>query len=190
MNYRFYPRVKVLHTFLLSLALLITACGGGGGDSSSGGGSDTSYAGTYTGTETWTVGSPVASVPSQTETTPLTIVVASNGDVTITDVDGTQYRGSLTGTSLVATGTMPPIALPIVSCPAMTVTYTGTVSESSITGSLSGAYNCTASTGDTFKVTLEGIFNVKLQSTGVTALGFEGTKRSILENYVRDVVGR
>ena len=186
----FSSKKKVLHTLLIVLAMLLVSCGGGGGDSSSGGGSETSYAGTYTGTETWTVGSPVASVPSQTETTPLTIVVASNGDVTITDVDGTQYRGSLTGTSLVATGTMPPITLPIVSCPAMTVTYTGTVSEGSITGSLSGAYKCTASTGDTFKVTLEGMFNVKLQSAAVTALGVEGTKRSILENYVRDVLGR
>jgi hypothetical protein len=183
--------MKKLLSFLAVLVLL-TGCGGGGGDSSSGGGSESIYAGTYTGTETWTISPPAASgVPSQTETTPLTVVVASNGDVTITDVDGSQYSGRLTDASLVATGTMDPIALPIVTCPAMNVTYTGTVSESTITGSFSGAYNCTVvSTGDTFKVTIQGTFTVMLQPAGATALGFKGTKRSMIENYVRDVVGR
>ena len=190
MNYSFCTGVKVFHTFLISLAMLLTACGGGGGDSSSGGGSESIYAGTYTGTETYTLSTNVPGVPSENVKSPLTVVVASNGGVVITDSEGIQYIGRMTDASLVATGTSGLIDMPIVTCPATTITYTGSVSGSTITGSLSGAYNCTVSTGDTFKVNIEGTFTVMLQPAGATALGFKGTKRSMLENYVRDVVGR
>ena len=96
MSICFRSRVKVLYTFLISLALLLTACGGGGGDSSSGGGSESIYAGTYTGTETYTLSTTVHGVPNQTEPPPLTVVVASYGDVVITDSEGIQYSGRIT----------------------------------------------------------------------------------------------
>lgn len=189
MSICFRSRVKVLHTFLISLAMLLVSCGGGGGgDSSSGGGSESIYVGTYTGTQNWTLSSP--GIPSKSGTDSLTVVVASNGDVVITDSEGTQSTGSLTGESLSATGTLGEITVPGANCPATTITYTGTVNGTTITGSFSGAYNCTLSTGTKFTVTIAGTFTVTLQSAGATALGFKGTIRSMLENYLRDIVGR
>ena len=61
--------MKVLHTFLIALAMLLVSCGGGGGgDSSSGGGSESTYVGTYTGMQSWTISSP--GIPSETEQIP------------------------------------------------------------------------------------------------------------------------
>ena len=189
MNYCFYPRVKILHTFLISLALLLTACGGGGGDSSSGGGSESTYVGTYTGMQSWTLSSP--GVPSRTGEEPLTVVVASNGDVVITDSEGTKFTGTLTGESLSATGQLEGITIPGANCPAATITYTGTVSGTTITGSLNGAYNCTVSTGATFKITISGTFTVALQpEASATALGFNGIKRSMFQDYLSEIVNR
>lgn len=182
-------RVKVRYTFLISLVMLLSACGGGGGDSSSGGGSGTIYAGTYTGMETWTLSTP--GMASQSGTSPLTIVIASSGDVAITDANGFQYTGSLSGESLSAAATVGEIVVTGAYCPATTVTYTGTISGTTITGSASGAYDCTLTAGGTFKVTISTTFNVMLQpEASATALGLNGNKRAMLENYVRDVVGR
>jgi len=189
MNYCFLTRVKVLHTFLISLVMLLSACGGGGGDSSSGGGSGTIYAGTYTGMETWTLSTP--GMPSESGTSPLTIVIASSGDVVITDANGFIYTGSLTGESLSAAATVEEIVVTGAYCPATTVTYTGTISGTTITGSANGVYDCTLTAGGTFKVTISTTFTVMLQpEASATALGFNGNKRAMLENYVRDVVGR
>ena len=133
----------------------------------------------------------LAGNPVRNRTDSLTVVVASNGDVVITDSEGTKSTGTLTGESLSATGTLEGITVPGANCPATTITYTGTISGTTITGSLNGAYNCTLSTGAAFKVTISGTFTVMLQpEASATALGFNGNKRAMLENYVRDVVGR
>ena len=189
MSICFRSRVKVLYTFFISLVMLLSACGGGGGDSSSGGGSGTIYAGTYTGMETWTLNSP--GIPSRSGTSPLTIVIASNGDVVITDGNGFIYSGSLTGESLSAAATVGEIVVTGAFCPAVTVTYTGTISGTTITGSANGVYDCTLTAGGTFKIFISTTFTVMLQpEASATALGFNGNKRAMLENYVRDVIGR
>jgi hypothetical protein len=182
----------IKQTIFILITFVLTACGGGGGgDSSSGGGSDSTYAGTYTGTETWSISSPdVPSIPPETGTTTLTVVIASNGNVTITDSEGIQFTGSITGQNLSATGTIGEITVPGANCPASTITYTGTVSGSSISGSLSGVYNCTLTAGDGFAVTIGGTFTVTLQSAGASALSDEETKRLTLQGYISSVVGR
>lgn len=48
MSICFRFRVEVLHTYLISHAMLLVSYGGG--DSSSGGGTESIYVGTYTGT--------------------------------------------------------------------------------------------------------------------------------------------
>jgi hypothetical protein len=75
----FRSKIKVLHTFLISLALLLTACGGGGGgDSSSGGGSGTIYAGTYTGTFMVTATGPGGTV---NENIAGSVIIANDGEL-------------------------------------------------------------------------------------------------------------
>ena len=139
----------------ICLTLVLTACGGGGSDS--GGGSTSQYAGTYTGNETLEVVIRGQTSPSQTF--PLGIFIDGAGNVTVTDVDGTQYKGTLNGSNFVATGTMPPASVGSVSCSAVDITYQGTIAGNDITGSSNGTGTCTGP-GGTANAVIRGPFKV------------------------------
>ena len=82
MSIFFRSKVKVLHTFLISLAILLVSCGGGGGgDSSSGGGSESIYVGTYTGTFMVTATGPGGTV---NENMAGSVIIANDGQVFFT----------------------------------------------------------------------------------------------------------
>ena len=74
----FSSKKKILHTFLISLAMLLVSCGGGGGDSSSGGGSESIYVGTYTGIFMVTATGPGGTV---NENIAGSVIIANDGQV-------------------------------------------------------------------------------------------------------------
>ena len=73
----FSSKKKFLHTFLISLAMLLVSCGGGGGDSSSGGGSESIYVGTYTGIFMVTATGPGGTV---NENIAGSVIIANDGE--------------------------------------------------------------------------------------------------------------
>ncbi|MDJ0955914.1 MAG: hypothetical protein QNI91_03595 [Arenicellales bacterium] len=140
---------------LLCVAVLLTACGGGGSDS--GAGSTSQFVGIYNGNETLQVVIRGQTSPSQTF--PLRIVIDGAGNVTVTDVDGTQYKGTLNGTNFVATGAIPSASVGNVTCSAVNVTYRGTIAGNDITGSSNGTGTCTGP-GGSANATIRGPFKV------------------------------
>ena len=142
-------RRKVIFKSLLlvmttTLVVAVTGCGGGG--SSSGGGGSTQFAGRYAGNET--LEGVVQGRVFPMGTFPLTVVIDSNGNVTVTDADGVQYRGQLSGNKFSATGsTSTPMILPEVTCSAVNTTYQGTIAGNEITGSSNGSFTCTGPGG-------------------------------------------
>ena len=85
MSIFFRSKVKVLHTFLISLAILLVSCGGGGGgDSSSGGGSESIYVGTYAGIFMMTATGPGGTV---NENIAGSVIIANDGEL-FTSISG------------------------------------------------------------------------------------------------------
>ena len=170
-------RIKEFVVPFLSAVFLVTLAGCGGGDSGSGGGGGASqFAGTYTGTETLTFSSPATPLTT-TGTFPLTIVIAS---VTITDVDGQQYTGDITGNTFTASAVVAVPRDPDVSCQSATVIYTGSISDQTATGSSTGTFTCTAF-GTTADITVAGPFTATRNNSARAPLGTGAKQRAIIE---------
>lgn len=166
-------RIKEFVLLFLSALFLTTlaSCGGGGSDSGGGGGTDTEFAGTYIGNET-------LSAPGVAPTTsPITIVIAS---VTITDANGFQYTGELTGNTFTASAvvTVPPGFG--ISCQPTTVTYTGSISGDTITGSSTGNFACTGP-GGSANFTVGGTFTATRNNQARAPLKTSAKQRVIVE---------
>ena len=143
------------------------------------------FAGTYTGTETVTVSAP--GVPDTTETFAISIAVTSVGGVTITDVDGTQYTGVLTGANFTATGSFTLDPIPDITCTPVTLTYSGTVSGTTISGTFSGSVSCTNTAGLSLTATVSGTFTATRTAAATTSLRMSDSKSAALGAFVREI---
>ena len=181
----FRSKIKVLHTFLISLALLLTACGGGGGgDSSSGGGSSTVYTGTYAGTMTATLSSPGA--PTQNISGIMQIKIDDAGNVSVLlDPPSTVWAtGTLSGDNFTITNNFGFNEDGVVcNGPA---TITGNIQNDQITGKFTGNINCTTQ-GITIPFTINGTYTVVKTSisAAVQSDGFSQSLLSAIQNVLR-----
>ena len=126
--------VRFQHIFSVSLLLAISACGGGG---SSSGGSN-AFSGVYEGggDVTFTVGST-----SEVNFTSARIVIANNGDVQASDGSGDfTTTGRLNGNRFTTSGNLS-FNEDGVNCN-INMTYTGTVTDQRVTGTVSGDGTC------------------------------------------------
>ena len=185
MNYCFYPRVKVLHTLLISLALLLTACGGGDGDSSSGGGSSSVYTGTYAGSMTATLSSPGAPTQEVSGIMAIKIDDAGNVSVLLEPSTGTVWAtGTLSGDNFTITS---PFGFSedgiVCNGPA---TMTGNIQNDQITGTFTGTIACTTQ-GITIPFTINGTYTVVKTSisAAVQSDGFSQSLLSAIQNVLR-----
>ncbi len=137
---------------LILLNAMLTACGGG--SSSSGGGTAVSTAGTYNGSETFTVTIP--GVLTETGSGSITITIDAAGNVTLVDEDGVTFTGSLSGNRFTAQGPAQ-IVEEGITCNGPAA-YEGTVSGNQITGTESASVTCTRG-GVSVAVNASGTFN-------------------------------
>ena len=137
----------------MSLLVFLAACGGGKGGSSSGGGTTI-----YRGSETVYVTSPGLG-SSQPSTFALTVSITGRS-VTITDVDGALFKGSVSGSAFTAKGVLrlPPVGNGI-SCPSsIELTYEGNINNNNVTGDLrSNLFSCTGG-GRAIQFRVQGAF--------------------------------
>ena len=186
MTILFRSKIKVLHTFLISLALLLTACGGGGGgDSSSGGGSSSAYTGTYAGTMTATLSSPGA--PTQNISGIMQIKIDDAGNVSVLLEPSTSTvwaTGTLSGDNFTITNNFGFNEDGVVcNGPA---TITGNIQNDQITGKFTGNINCTTQ-GITIPFTINGTYTVVKTSisAAVQSDGFSQSLLSAIQNVFR-----
>ncbi|MGB5281989.1 MAG: hypothetical protein WBN37_11795 [Arenicellales bacterium] len=179
----FSSKKKILHTFLISLAMLLVSCGGGGGDSSSGGGSSSVYTGTYSGTMTATLSSPGAT--TQNISGVMAIKIDDTGNVSVLlDLSTVWATGTLSGDNFT-------ISSPwgfnedgiVCNGPA---TMTGNIQNDQITGTFIGNINCTTQ-GITIPFTIDGTYTVVKTSVSAAAqsIGFSQSVLSAIQNVLR-----
>jgi hypothetical protein len=159
---------------LLSVIILITGCGSGGSSSSDGGGS----ARVFNGTENITISAPGVSIPTN-----IAINIQITGSqVTITDGDGFRFTGTLSGNNFTASGvvTLGDLGDGLV-CQDLSLNYSGSVSGSNITGTISGSNNCTSPAGN-ITLTTRGSFNAS--STSKQYIGKENGLKEIIRSAV------
>ncbi|MCG6870934.1 MAG: hypothetical protein LJE84_01485 [Gammaproteobacteria bacterium] len=167
----------------LALLLALSGCSGGGGGSKSG--PPPGFSGTYTGTETLTLSAP--GVPAVSlGTFAVNITVAANGSVTITNVDGNQFAGSITGASISASGSFSLGAIQGLTCTVVTLNYAGTVNGTTITGTIGGSVTCTNAVGVSLTATISGTFTVSLSTVSATRLEIGNSVRAAIEQQVRN----
>lgn len=132
-------------------AALLSACGGG--SSNSGAGTDkaaTSFAGQYFGFETLYLSAPNG-VVMLIGRYPLSISIAPDGSVLVTNADGMVFQGQmgaplpnqpLPQNGFVATGPFPLPPTPDLVCQPALYAYFGTVAGNIINGNTNASFNC------------------------------------------------
>jgi len=143
---------KTTQTFVLMLSLLLVGCGGGG-----------MCLQNYRKLLVFRILRSCYYIRRLRNYVYIPITASISGDtITITDVSGTQYSGSVTGNTFTARGVqqLGDVA-PGVRCGDITLTYTGTINGDQITGSSEGASPCDAGTVRT-TTTQKGTFTVSV----------------------------
>jgi hypothetical protein len=191
---------------LLSIILIIflSSCGGGG--SSSGGGvskAATPFAGQYSGTEVLQVSGPGGTFPLGTF--PLSIAIAIDGGVIVTDADGIPHVGKLGDPTVqqpdnqfVATAFVSIPSPPGIFCLPSTYAYFGTVVGNNITGNTNGSFFCTGQgarailvVGGPFSATRNAVGTAPPGATPSTTQfpGSGGLRKSRKQKAISDGVG-
>lgn len=164
----------IQNLIIVTMIYAISGCGGGG--SSDGGGSER----IFTGSETVTLSTNGA---SETASSSITIRIVGN-KVTLTDSDRTEFKGSLNGNALTASGI---VALGDIGdgiiCAEFPLGYKGTLNGENINGTLAGTLRCTAR-GTTIPFKVSGTF--KASTGGAARLKVTGS--SEFENSIRSLM--
>lgn len=181
-----------MKTFLtLVLAVLVAACGGGGSSDGAGGGANPTtgpggggnpFAGRYVGTATLTA--RAQGMAPLTDTVPLTVEITSGGIVTFIDEGGVIGHGQLNGSAFDFTN-LAADSFEGITCSG-TQSFTGMISNATITGTVSGRYQCQRA-GTSIPVSLDGTYSVSLARSRSPSGG--GTGRRIMD-VVHEAVRR
>lgn len=150
---------------------LLVACGGGSSSQSGAGGvkAATPYAGHYVGFESLQMSGPGGVFP--VGTFPLTIDIAADGGVLVTDVDLIPYLGTLGGVTgellpnqFIATAFVAIPTPPDIVCQPATFGYIGTVEMDTVTGTATGSFLCSRQ-GTSATLVLSGPFTATRSTT-------------------------
>ena len=87
-------------------------------------------------------------------------MIFSRAGVEVTDVDGVEYRGTLSDSAFTARGNVPSGSIsPGIRCVSGTVTYAGKINGATITGPINGSFSCSGF-GNTAGFRIRGSFTV------------------------------